>query len=85
MTISTRRTLVAMASLLAIALLGACSDSGEQRAASELEDAGRTAVGNVERSEKIMADTYDEEREKGQGRVEAAGDAYNAVLDAARE
>ena len=76
---------LALASLLAAALLGGCGDAGEQRAASGLEDAGTTAAGNVERSEKIMADTYDEERKQGEGAVEAAGDAYNAVLDAGRE
>lgn len=75
----------ALASLLATALLGSCSESGEQRAASELEEAGGTASGNVERSEKIMVDSYDEKRKQGEGRVEAAGDAYNAVLDAGRE
>ena len=84
MAVPTTLTL-ALASLLAAALLSGCSDAGEQRAASGLEDAGQTAAGNVERSEKIMADSYDEKRKEGEGRVEAAGDAYNAVLDAGRE
>ena len=64
----------ALASLVTATLLVGCGDSGEE-----------SAVRNVERSEKIMADSYDEERKQGEGRVEAAGDAYNEVLDAARE
>ena len=77
--------IVALASLLAAVLLGACSDSADRRTESDLEEAGKTAVRNVERSQKIMADTYDEKRKQGEGRIEAAGDAYNEVLDAGRE
>jgi len=75
----------AFAALLAATVLGGCGDADEQRAVGELEAAGKTAAGNVEHSDKIMADTYDEERKQGEGAVEAAGDAYNAVLDAGRE
>jgi hypothetical protein len=32
-----------------------------------------------------MEKTYDEERAEGTGRVEAAGNAYEAVLEAGRE
>lgn len=84
MTVS-KSLMFALASLLAAAFLGACSDSADRRTESDLEEAGKTAVRNVERSQKVMADTYDEKRKQGEGRVEAAGDAYNEVLDAGRE
>ncbi|MDE0886643.1 MAG: hypothetical protein OSB70_14040 [Myxococcota bacterium] len=46
--------------------------------ADELED-------NVEHSEELLEDTYDEDRKEGEGTVEAAGNAYEAVLEAGRE
>ncbi|MDG2333460.1 MAG: hypothetical protein P8Q97_04475 [Myxococcota bacterium] len=46
--------------------------------ADELED-------NVEHSEELLEDTYDEKRKEGESVVEAAGDAYEAVLEAGRE
>ena len=34
----------------------------------------------VERSAEVMKEVYDDSREKGEGRIEAAGDGYEAVL-----
>jgi hypothetical protein len=56
-------------------------DSGEQAAEADARAAAETLEGNVERSARIMHDTYDADREAGEGRVDAAGDAYDAVLD----
>ena len=53
--------------------------AGEAEAvAEELED-------NVKHSEELTEKTYEEERAAGTGRVEAAGNAYEAVLEAGRE
>jgi hypothetical protein len=53
--------------------------------AGEAEAAGEEVEENVEHSEKLMEETYESEREAGTGSVEAAGDAYEAVLEAGRE
>lgn len=44
-------------------------------------DEANTLEGNVEQSKKVMEEGYDAARAKGQDAVEAAGDAYNDVLD----
>jgi hypothetical protein len=41
--------------------------------------------GNVERSSETMKKTYKEKRAEGEGRVEAAGDSYEAVLEEGNE
>ncbi len=53
--------------------------------ADEAEAAAEEVEANVEHSEELMEKTYDEERADGTGRVEASGDAYQAVLEAGRE
>ena len=40
---------------------------------------------NVETSNEIMEKTYEEKRAEGEGRIEAAGDSYNAVIDEGRK
>ena len=74
----------------AIALGGACSqetrDDAKETAVSagrDVEHAAQVAHDNVEDAADTMAETYDEKREEGEGRIEAAGDSYNAVLDKA--
>ena len=39
------------------------------------------AAANIENANELMEETYKKSREEGEGRVEAAGDAYNALLD----
>lgn len=46
--------------------------------ASQLEE-------NVADSIELQRETYEEKRAEGEGAVEAAGEAYNAVLDEGRE
>jgi len=41
--------------------------------------------GDVEKSSKTMEKTYKEKRAEGEGRVEAAGDSYEAVLQEGNE
>ena len=49
----------ALGALLAATVLGGCGDADEQRAASELEAAGKTAEGNVGyRSEGIFCNSF---------------------------
>jgi hypothetical protein len=75
--------------MLLLSLVSGCGEqraeraaaTGEQAAEADARTTAETLEGNVERSAKIMQDTYDAEREAGEGRGEAAGDAYNAVLD----
>lgn len=69
------------AAFAAIAIACGNQDSAEStagRVAEELED-------NVEQSAETMKDTYDEARQQGEGAVEAAGDAYNKVLEEGAE
>jgi hypothetical protein len=40
---------------------------------------------NVETSNEIMKKTFEEKRAEGEGRIEAAGDSYNAVIDEGRK
>jgi len=40
---------------------------------------------NVEASSEMMKKTYEEKRAEGEGRIEAAGDSYNAVIDEGRK
>lgn len=62
-----------------IALATACSGGDDVKGvAAELE-------ANAERSGQVMKDTYEKDRAEGEGRIEAAGDAYNAVVDEGRE
>lgn len=84
--------------LLAVLLLAGgvatgCGDARQEaeqaatqdEAAADLEKAAETTAANVERSAETMKETYDEKRAEGEGRVEAAGDAYNKVLEEGSE
>jgi hypothetical protein len=53
--------------------------------AEEAEAGAEELEENVEHSEELMEETYDKERKEGAGVVEAAGDAYEAVLEAGSE
>jgi len=63
--------------ILAAGLLGLCVACGS--------DEGDTLEQNLEQSKKTMEETYEAAREEGEGAVEAAGDAYNAVLEEGKE
>lgn len=52
---------------------------------NEVEEAAEELEENVEHSEELLKKTYEEDRAEGEGRVEAAGNAYEAVLEAGRE
>ena len=67
--------------MLALGGLSTCSASEQEEA-----EAGARQLGdNVEESGRIMKDTWDKDRAEGEGAIEAAGDAYNAVLDEGRK
>ena len=59
-----------------LAFAPACSDTSGQD--PTLAD---KAAANIENADEIMEETYKKSRAEGEGRIEAAGDAYNAVLD----
>ena len=71
------------AGLLALGVATGCGETEKEaeKAAAELEKGAETAAANVERSAETMKETYDEKRAAGEGRVQAAGDAYNEVLE----
>jgi len=78
----------------AAAQLGRGVEDAAKRAADDVatrgveataEAAGRTLEGNVERSVEVGKETYEGDRDQGEGVVESAGDAYNAVLDETRK
>jgi uncharacterized protein HemX len=70
------------------------AEKAAKAAAAELEARGAEASAKaaaedlearVERSAEIMEDSYDDSRAQGEGRIEAAGDAYDAVLEEPHE
>lgn len=66
-----------------ITFLACCLASGPAWAGHHEEDETPADVAetNIEQSEEIMEETYEEARAAGEGPIQAAGDAYNAVLD----
>jgi len=69
-------------------------DAAAQKAADDVDARGTMAAAeaeakqleqNVKESAALMEETYDEKRKEGEGRVEAAGDSYNAVIDAGKQ
>lgn len=65
-----------MASLIAAFALGIGTGCGDG------ESAARDAAGNVENAGKTLSDTYERDRKKGEGAYDAAGDAYDELLEA---
>ncbi|MCH2171748.1 hypothetical protein MK489_13275 [Myxococcota bacterium] len=47
----------------------------------ETESAARDAGANVENAGQTLRDTYEKDRKKGEGAYEAAGDAYDELLE----
>lgn len=68
-----------MAAILAVGIALACGDRGDGTRA-EIEQAAKTLDDNVERSLQVGEETYDAARAEGENDVEAAGDAYDAIL-----
>jgi hypothetical protein len=54
----------------------ACSDTSGQGPSVAEE-----AAANIENANELMDEQYKKSRAEGEGRIEAAGDAYNALLD----
>jgi hypothetical protein len=82
------RTHVSTATALLAALtlmIAPATLHAEHHLAGEAEAAAEELKDNVEHSEELEEKTYDDERAEGTGRVEAAGNAYEAVLEAGRE
>ena len=79
-----RTQFIRCASIVVVLALGSApgiawsEDNEVEAAAEELEE-------NVEHSEELLEKTYDEDRAEGEGRVEAAGNAYESVLEAGRK
>ena len=59
-----------------LVLVFACSDTNGQDPTLADE-----AAANIENANELMEETYKKSRAEGEGRIEAAGDAYNALLD----
>jgi len=70
---------------LALAVTVGCSEQSAKDAVQSAEEhmdaAGEKLEENVDRSNEILEETYDKARAEGEGAVEAAGDAYNAMLE----
>ena len=82
------RTHVSTATALLAALtlmIAPAAVHADHHLAGEAEAAAEELEENVENSEELMEKTYDQERAEGTGRVEAEGNAYEAVLEAGRE
>ena len=72
-----------VSSLSLIAFLMCCLVSGPALSGHHEEDETPADVAetNIDHSEEIMEETYEEARAAGEGPIAASGDAYNAVLD----
>ena len=70
-------------SLSLITFMLCCFVSGPAWSGNHEEDKTPADVAetNIEHSEEIMDETYEASRAAGEGPIQAAGDAYNAVLD----
>ena len=77
-------SLAAFAAAIALLLAPAALQAGGHLA-HEVKAAAEEGEGNVKHSDELMEETYDKDRAEGEGPVEAAGDAYEAVLEAGRE
>ena len=60
------------------------ADMKKEGAMKSARAAEEDVEGRVENSGEIAEETYDESREKGEGQVEATGDAYDAVEEAGK-
>lgn len=77
---------VSLAVGLGLGVAVGCGDSGKlEDAAEKVEETARELEENVGNAAETMEDTYAEKRAEGEGRVEAAGDAYNEVLEVPEE
>lgn len=77
------RSLAVGLSVLALAAFGvACGDEGPARDAVGTVD---ELSENVENSARVYDETYDAARKAGEDRIEAGGEAYDAVLDIPEE
>lgn len=82
--------IAALGLILAVAWFGvACGDESGEGVAAEATDAVEKAAKgleeNIEKSNRVYEETYDEARERGEDAIDAAGDAYNAVLEIPEE
>ena len=59
-----------------LVFLFACSDTSGQGPSVAEE-----AAANIENANELMEEQYKKSRAEGEGRIEAVGDAYNALLD----
>ena len=80
------RISLCITAIATLALAGGCSQETREDAAAtaasagqEVEDAAKTVRDNVENAAKTNAETYEAKRKEGEGRLEAAGDDYDAV------
>lgn len=60
----------------------ACSE-GEIR--KDADEAAKVVRDNPENAARVYDETYEKERQKGEGRIEASGDAYDSVLEVPKE
>jgi hypothetical protein len=85
------RLLLTALSIVILGIGGACSDAAEspgEAAEDVMQEAEAVATGlgeNVENSAKVMEEAYDDARKKGENAVNAAGEAYNEVLEIPQE
>ena len=79
------RTRFILSALIVLALAFGFAPGVAWAEDNEVEEAAEELEENVEHSEELLKKTYDEDRAEGEGRVEAAGNAYEAVLEAGRE
>jgi hypothetical protein len=72
-----------LAGCLAVVVAGVAFGCSEAR--EEAEKVSEVVRENPKDAVEVYEDTYEEKRKKGEGRVDAAGDAYNAVLEVPKE
>lgn len=69
----------------AVAAAGLAVGCGQDEAREEIKEAAEVVGERPKDAIRVYEETYEEDRKKGEGRVEAAGDAYEAVLEVPKE
>ena len=69
----------------ALAAAGLAIGCGQDEARKDVKHAAEGVRENAKDATEVYEETYKEDRKKGEGRVEAAGDAYEAVLEVPKE
>jgi hypothetical protein len=70
---------------VAAALAAVALGCGEREVHKDAEEAAEALRDNPPEAAGVYEETYEQKRKQGEGRIEASGDAYDAVLEVPKE